>query len=372
MNNSKLTKLFLDLVTIPSPSGEELGIAKFIQIYLSEHDIKSELDKTGEINNSNSGNLIVKIKGSSNLPCILFVAHMDTVETGERKVQPVIKNGIIRSSGDTVLGADDKASIACLLQMLIEVKDWETRPNIIVVFTTREEQGRMGSSLLNISGKIDYCFNIDGSNRIGDFVYQTLGEIPFEIKLMGKAAHAAVEPEKGINAIKAAAILINKIQIGKNKNGDVLNIGKIIGGTANNIVPDKVVLYGQARAYSNKNLNKILSNLELSIKKICKNTGCSYYFIQKLEEGAVPAITPLDHEIVGIAKKVTKKLSIKPSLSKGSYTSDSNFLSSKYPTLTIGRGGEMAHSKDESIGVADLEDLEGLIVEIIRYLAINP
>lgn len=366
MNNSKLTNLFLDLITIPSPSGEELLVAKFIRKYLDKSGLNFQVDKSGKINKSNSGNLIVKLNGNPKFPRVLFVAHIDTVETGEKKIQPVIKNGIIKSRNNTILGADDKASVACLIQMLVEVKNWEIKPNIIVAFTTHEEKGMMGASLLSILEKIDYCFNVDGSNKLGDFVYQTLGEIPFEIKIIGKASHAAVEPEKGINAIKTAASLITKLKIGKDKKGNVLNIGKIIGGTGNNIVPDEVILYGQVRSYAEEDLIKNLDNLEFEIKQICKLTGCSYKFIKNPEEGAPPATTNLDDRIIDLVKKASRELEISPILSRGSYTSDSNFLSRKYPTLTVGRGSKFAHSFDEEIGVKDLNNLYLLLMQIVR------
>jgi len=363
---SKTVDLFCNLVSIPSPSGKELNIGKYIKSYLNKINIASQFDKTGKVNLSNSGNLIAKLKGNKGQPILLFVAHMDTVETGKEIIIPKINKGTITSKGKTILGADNKASVACLLEALGEISTWDRHPTIIAAFTTREEQGEMGASLLKFEEKIDYVFNLDGSDNPGDFVYQTLGEVPFEIKLTGKAAHAAVEPERGINAIKAAALLITKLNIGKDEKGNVLNIGKISGGRANNIVPDEVVLQGQARAYTKKDLDNNLINIEKTIKDVCNKTGCSYTFNKLPEEGAPPASISKNHAIIHIAEHATKRLDLPFSLHKGSYTSDANFLNITYPTLTVCRGGKMPHSQYESITIDELVKLKRLILELIK------
>jgi len=368
MYKTNLLQLFMELVQIPSPSGKERVVGLFIQKYLAKRGIISEFDGSGTKNNSNSGNLIAKLQGEPNLPVILFVAHMDTVETGNIQIKPKIENEIITSDGATILGADDKVSVASLMLMLEEIRIWPKHPTVLVAFTTREEKGKMGSSVLNISEKIDYCFNLDGPNNLGSFVYQTLGETPFEIKLTGKAVHAAVEPEKGINAIMVAAEVISKLPIGKDKKGTVLNIGKIEGGRANNIVPDEVVLYGEARAYLQKDLDKLLQIMENIISNVCFKTGCSFKFYKKLEEGAPSALMDKNHPIVKIAKKSTISLGLPFSLEKGSYTCDANFLATKYPTLNIARGSKMPHSFDESISVENLFGLKALVVELVNQL----
>ena len=86
-----LTKLFFDLVSIPSPSGKELEVSEFIKSHVDNLGLKSKFDKTGHLNGSNTNNLIVKIAGNTNKPFWLFIAHMDTVETGEEIIKPKTK-----------------------------------------------------------------------------------------------------------------------------------------------------------------------------------------------------------------------------------------------------------------------------------------
>lgn len=363
---NKLTKLFYRLVSIPSPSGEELAVGNFIKSYLKDIGVEANFDNTGLINQSNSGNLIAKLEGKKKLPTLLFVAHMDTVEVGGISIRPKIVDGVIKSAGKTILGADNKGSVAALLEALKEISLWNFRPTIIAVFSTREENGQMGISLLNLPDKIDFAFNIDGQGPTGRFVNKTLGEIPFEIKLFGKAVHAAVDPEKGINAIKAAGLIITQLKIGKDKKGNVLNIGRITGGKANNIVPDEVILEGQVRAFTEVGLAKSLTEIEKVIKSVCKRMGCSYEFIARPEKGAPPFSLTKNHKIIQIAKSATKSLELPFFLETGSFTCEANFLTKKYTVLNVCRGGQMPHSTSESITVKELKQLKDLIKELAR------
>ncbi len=360
-----LVKLFLELVTIPSPSGHEAAIAAHIQAILDTAGIATTLDTAGSKNDSDSGNIIARVTGDPTLPTLLFVAHMDTVETGETPIKPRIADGVIASNGSTVLGADDKAAVACLLEALPEIAGMERHPTIIVAFTTREEEGQMGSSLLDMPEKIDMAFNVDGPNKLGDFAYEMLGETPFTITIHGKAAHAAVEPEKGANALVTAGHILAKLPIGKDEHSVVLNIGTVTGGTANNVVPDLAILRGQARAYTAAQLEKVLALVETTVANACKLTDCTYDFATAPEEGAPPASLPTTHPMVALAEQATKRANLPFGLIKLSGTSDANYLAAKYPTLTICRGSEHPHAFDESVTVANLQGLKKLILSIV-------
>ncbi|MCL5413232.1 MAG: M20/M25/M40 family metallo-hydrolase, partial [Candidatus Marsarchaeota archaeon] len=134
-----ISSLFCNLVKIPSPSGKELEVARFISNYLRKSGIYHYTDRVGKTIGSNSGNLIAELKGEG--PTIMFIAHIDTVETGNTPIKPVISDGTITSDGNTILGVDNKAAVAALMEALAEIKRKKTRPNIIAVFSVREEDG---------------------------------------------------------------------------------------------------------------------------------------------------------------------------------------------------------------------------------------
>lgn len=362
-----LVSLFLKLISVPSPSGRELNVGKVIKLYLKNKGISAYFDKTGRVNGSNSGNLIAEVKGLPNLPTILLVTHMDTVEDGVAVVEPVLTRGVIKSDGRTILGADNKASIAALLESLQEVKKWKNKPTIIAVFTTQEEKGQMGVSLLKLKQKIDYTFNIDGQGAIGGFSYKSLGQLPFKIYIHGKKAHAATNPEKGKHAILAASLFISKLKLGKNNTGETVNIGKISGGLASNVIPDFVELEGEVRSFDEVGLITKLAKVKSTLEAACDKTGCSYQVITNRVDQVPPFNTSTSSKIINIAKKATKNLILPFALSVGSFTCEANYLSKMgYDVLNVCRGGKNAHANNESIKVEELINLKKLIIELVN------
>ncbi|MDP3724203.1 MAG: M20/M25/M40 family metallo-hydrolase [bacterium] len=369
MKNMSTATLFLDLVRIPSPSGEEKSIGRFIQRYLDGIGIKTRFDHAGRKNNSNSGNLIAKIPGTTTTT-ILFVAHMDTVEKGDRSVKPKLMNGVIVSNGDTILGADNKASIACILSSITEILSLQKRPTVIFIFSTREEAGKMGVRYVDIKDHIDAAFVIDGEGSIGRFIYKSLGQIPFEVTFHGKASHAAINPEEGIHAMKIAADFISHVTLGRGKNGSTMNVGKIIGGTATNIIPDKVTVMGEVRAFSQEEMTSILKKIEEVAKSASEKFGGRYTVVMQPDFGAPPMIGRKTSPIVSIAKKATKAAGLPFKIDAGSFTGEGNYLAEKgYSVLTVCRGGKYAHSSRETIAVRELEDLKRLILALVSTSA---
>lgn len=361
-----LVALFLELVAIPSPSGREAAVASAIERYLRAYGIDCEFDRPR--NGSDTGNLIARLSGDASLPTLLFVAHMDTVETGEKPIAPQVRNGVITSDGTTVLGADDKAAVACLLEALADLSSEQRRPTVVAVFTTREESGVMGSSLLSISDSIDFAFNIDGAGTLGDFVYQSLGVTDFTITIHGKAAHAANNPETGANALVAAGDILARLPVGKTEQGTTLNIGTIRGGTANNVVPDNAVLSGEARAYSQAEIDAVLAKTEGVVKECAAKHGCTYEFVAN-SQSVPPVSQSVDHPVVALARQGAERADLQFNLIKLSATTDANYLSAKYPTLTICRGSANPHGFDESIAVETLHGIKRLITAIIQEAA---
>ena len=364
-----LKDLFLELIKVPSPSGSEKKVAELIQQKLKQLGLASNFDQAGAINGSNTGNLITTLKGSKNQPTILFVAHIDTVETGDQLICPIIEGDTIKTDNSTILGADNKASVACLIELLSKVKEWEERPTIVAAFTTREEQGQMGVSLLKLSQKIDYAFNLDGKGEIGGFAYKALGHLPFELEIIGREVHSAHEPETGINALLVASQIIRKLPLGKTKSGNVLNIGKIESGKATNIVPGYAKMQGEIRSFTQKGIKQQLENVTRITEKICQKYGARYKLLTKEKEGAPVFNGQKNSQISNVAKKACEKLGLTPNIFAGTFTCEANFLSQMgYPVLNVCRGGLMPHSKEESIKVSELDQLLKLLVSLTEEI----
>ncbi len=358
-----VVSLFSALVSIPSKSGSELDVNLYIKNYLKGIGIVSHLDRSGGKNNSNSGNLICSMNGRG--PHLLFVAHVDTVEKGDARIVPVIKNGAIRSTEKTILGVDNKASVAALLSALARAMKMRRLPNITCVFSTREESGIMGVTYLKMDKKPDFTFVMDGPGAPGMFIGRALGHLSFNIEVYGKESHAANHPELGRNAILAASMIISMLYSVGKRRGERMNIGKIYGGTATNVIPGKAVIEGEVRSFKATGMLNMLNRIESVAERACSATGCRYRLIKHT------LVHPyaLDHNrtILKIAEEAAEKAGVGFSLSELSATCEANILARRFnPILVMASGGKNPHSDEESITVKQLRDLEALVLGIMN------
>ena len=261
------------------------------------------MDKSGIINDSNFGNIAAfqnKAKGKK----LLLVAHMDTVQKEGDIVHPQYTERVFKSDGSTILGADNKASIAVLLTLSKYLQT--SKNNIVLAFTTREENGLMGSKYFDVKKlNPDYIFNIDGSASVGTIDVQSLGQLAFELYLKGKPAHAATNPEEGINAMLAAAKLLTSVTIGKFKDGTTFNIGIMKSGTGTNVVPFDAYLKGEIRGLTQKKIEKNLQKFRKKIANIAKKTKITYEL--KIIESNPPFISNTDKNLK-IIKQIMENL----------------------------------------------------------------
>ena len=142
-----IEQLFCALAAIPSPSGAERAVGEAIQAWLADAGVDAVFDDVGAVNDSDAGNLIATVPGAPSAPRLLFVAHVDTVESGSEAIAPVLgDDGVIRSAGDTILGADNKSAVAAVMRCCRASAAMAPgeRPTVIAAFTCREEAGRMG------------------------------------------------------------------------------------------------------------------------------------------------------------------------------------------------------------------------------------
>jgi len=261
-----LVELFLTLVKIDSPSGNETEVCKFIASYLEKMGIKSKTDKVG--------NLFACVSGKGE-PVILG-AHMDTVEPG-CGIKPKIEKGIIKSDGTTILGADNKIAIACILAAITKVPK-ENRKSLELVFSVREETNsginEFDFSLLR--GKVGLV--ADRASFVGVIVLSSPWIENLTVDVIGKSTHAG-SPEKGINALSLASEAISKLTWGRISSKTTANIGTIKGGSAMNTIPEKIELVGEVRSFSESQLVKQVKKIRSVFTKTVEGNGGKLIFV---------------------------------------------------------------------------------------------
>lgn len=365
INNERLLNTFLELVKINAPSGYEKNIADYIKQTLNEFNIPWHEDEAGLTFGGNSGNIIGTLNENHELPSIFISAHMDTIQP-TLDLTTKIDEGKIASNGTTILGADDRAGVAILLELIKVIKDnnIKTLP-IKFIFTVAEEIGMFGSKYLTrekISSKLGFVF--DCSEEPGKIITIAPAAIKFKIKIKGKAAHAAVHPEQGINAITIACNSISKIKVGRLNNRSTVNFGTIKGGSKINIVPEEVEIEGEIRNLVESELQDQINLIKSIFEENAQELGGEleffstrkyYHFCLKDEE-----------DVVVIAKNAIKKTGNSPSTIKYTGGSDANIFNAiGIPTVNLGIGFRNVHSNSEYIHISNLQKAAHIGLEIV-------
>jgi tripeptide aminopeptidase len=355
---ASMIEQFMAMVQIPSESGEE---AAFID-YLVQ-----EFGKLGaEAGKDAYGNLIAKLpaKNSRSQESILFSCHADTVKPG-KGIKPVLQDGVIRAGGDTILGADDKAGIAELLEAL---RVAEKRPPIEIAISRQEEVGLLGVKNLDrnrLSARKGFLLDNDTLDTIivGGPSYYAI-----DVTVKGRAAHAGMEPEKGINAIQAAAKAIAALKLGRLDRETTANVGVIQGGLIRNGVPDQVKFLAECRSLKHEKAQKMADKMENTIVAQVRKYGAEPNV--QVNNLCRAVSIARNSWTVKLARKALKKLGIdaKPAMMTG-YTDASIYNNIGIEMAVVGIGARGEHSLDEHIYVKDMETARDMIVEIMRLSA---
>jgi len=355
LDKNRLVQIFLDLVRIDGVSLNERGVANHVKSFLSDLDIDCVEDDVGNRIHGNCGNVIATKKGSLDRDSILLMAHLDTVSSTKDLV-PIIRDDKIHSSGNTILGADDRAGVAVILYLLEEIsRNNYTHRDVEVVFSVAEELGMYGSQELDTNRlKSREGIILDCSRPLGSFVQHTPTAIDFTINIRGKAAHSGVAPEKGVNALLMSVKLVESmLPIGRIDDDTVANIGTINGGTAINVIPDQVKMTGEIRSFNDVTLKRIMSVYEKSASDIASEYGGKIDVA--FETGFQGFKLDSDLDIICELKRIFAELDFDSNALRYYGGSDANVMNSKnIQTVNIGVGVNNPHSYDEYIGINDL------------------
>lgn len=271
INEKRLIQTFLELVQIDSESFHEKNIQEFLAARLKKLGCRVTVDKAGKKYDTNAqGNILAFLPGTVKSRPVVLSAHMDTVVPG-RSVKPVVKKDRISSDGSTILGADDKAGIAIILEVLQVLQEQKLpHPPVEALFTLTEENGMQGAKNLDykkIKGREGLILD---NEEVSELLVQGPAVNTIEVWVKGLSSHAGVCPEKGISALEVAAYALSMMKLGRIDKETVANFGIVQGGKATNIVMDELYLKGEARSLSNAKLAKQTAHMKACFEKAAK------------------------------------------------------------------------------------------------------
>ena len=370
INKERMLLEFFELVRIKCSTKGERQVADVLKTKLLALGMEVSEDNTCDIIGGNCGNLIAYCEGTvKGATALMMSAHMDCVEPCGG-VEPQLKDGIITSVGCTILGGDDKAGIAAILEGLRTVHEQKIPHGPIqVIFTVAEEGGLNGSKNIEKSLlKADIGYALDSGGAPGEIIIMAPGQNSITAVIHGKAAHAGVAPEEGINAIAIAGIALAEMKYGRIDFETTANIGTIHGGTATNIVPDQVEVQCEARSRNMLKLEIQTAHMQETFERVAGANKARAEVRVKKAYG--PYILSEDAPVVTLAVAAARSIDLTPQITATGGGSDANFFNSHgVPTVVLGVGMSKVHTIDEYIKETDLYNSGELVVALIKTAA---
>ncbi|MFQ6029361.1 MAG: M20/M25/M40 family metallo-hydrolase [Dehalococcoidia bacterium] len=346
ISQERLVNSFFDLVRIDSPSDEEEEVAQHLIPRLKSLGFQVDRDA--------HGNVIASEEGTNPL---LLSAHMDTVEPG-RGIKPSIVGDRIVSDGTTILGGDCKAGVAAILEALESAKeDNLARRPVQVVFTRGEEIGLIGASNMDYSMiKATEAVVFDGNGPVNHITGSSPTYMSFDVLVKGRAAHAGVEPEKGLSAIRIASEIINELPQGRLDEETTFNVGLISGGTVRNAVPPAATFGGEFRSRNTETFDLV----RLQLLKALDDARSRYQdaTIQETLE-VLFHMYNLDPEeqVVRMVTRIMGDMSLAPNIRPSGGGTDGNVMRlNGIESVVVGMSTNAMHTVEEYVIIPDLVD----------------
>lgn len=377
INENRLLHMFLDLAQYDSPSLKEKKVSDHIKTILKANKIQFHEDDAGEKYGGQCGNLICHLPSNlqeydpqraQKVPGIVFSAHMDTVTPCAGKHIIVNKEkDLICTDGTTILGGDDLAGASVILEAFLSVQEMNTpHGDLWGVFTIGEEIGLLGSKHLDLEKNGIYakhCYVLDSGGPIGVCDVQGPTQNMITFRFRGKAAHAGLEPEKGINAIVTAAHAISVFPQGRIDEDTTCNVGIISGGIATNIVCDAVTVEAEVRSHFPERMQAVTEAILEQARNACETWGGS---VESEVTTAYPSFhIPADAPILREFSKACYQVGVEPLFEKTGGGSDTNFYNGKGLTaVDISVGMDKVHTTAEQLKISDLMKAGALVYEL--------
>jgi tripeptide aminopeptidase len=362
-----VVELFTDLAALPSPPGEEREVADRVTLYLRELGLDVDEDDAGPKVGSTAGNLLCRLERTQEGGVPIFLcAHLDTVPP-EGPIEPTLEDGVVTNAEPTILGADNKAAVAAMLDAVRRLVE-EERPHagLELLFTPKEEVGLHGAAAFDhtrLAARLGYVY--DQAAPIGEVILGAPQSESMEVRFHGRAAHSGMYPEEGRSAIAAAARAIADLRLGRIDEETTANVGLIEGGTAGNIVPEWCTFLAEARSHEERKLADLIQEMldaitfaagvgECEVETTVHKSYRGYRFRR-------------DDLAVRLAASALERSGFAPSFALSGGAADANVFNERgLPCVNLANGMANIHTSEESIAVADLESMVEVTLTLVE------
>ncbi len=355
MSDQRLLDRFVSLCETPSPTGSERAVADALLAELSALGVEAAEDSAAAAARAGSGNVIARVPGRGE-GWVAFFAHMDTVPEGGA-IDVELRDGVFRSAGDTILGADNKAAVAVVMELAARAVTDPPPAGLELVFTVAEEDGLRGAKTVDVEAlRAPFGYALDHATPIGEVITAapTYNKVIAEFE--GIEAHAGIRPEDGRSAIAAAARAITEMRIGRLDDETTTNVGLIEGGTAANVVPGRCRVEGEARSIDEAKAAKATAGLVDACTWAASEAGCDVDVdvVEMFRGYRLPPSSPG----VEVARGALERCGYEPREVATGGGSDANALIARgYECVLLANGTTDNHTPAESVAARDLSKM---------------
>jgi tripeptide aminopeptidase len=359
-------ELFLELAAIRSPPGEERPVADAVGAYLTEIGLEWDEDDTGPEVGSTAGNIYCRLPGRRDGGTPLFLcAHLDTVPPAG-PIEPVVEDGVVRNAAGTILGADNKAAVAVMLEAARRIHGGRLpHAGVELLFTVKEEVGLVGAGAFDSSrldARLGYVY--DQAAPIGEIVVGAPWARSLEIRFHGRSAHAGIAPEEGRSAIAAAARAVADLRLGRIDEVTTANVGVISGGSARNVVPEWCTVTAEARSQNEATLVDLVQEMLDACAFAASVSDCTVE-VEVREQYRGYRFGERE-PVVTLAEAALRAVGLEPVRALCGGGADANvFNGAGIPCVVLANGMAAIHSAEEHIAVADLETMVEVTLALV-------
>jgi len=359
----RLQETFVRLCEIRSPTGEEREVADTVAAELRALGLEVSEDGAAGPAEAGAGNILAHLPGSSD-EWVMFCAHLDTVPH-RGQIEVVESEGVFRSVGDTILGADNKAAVAVFMELVARHAAEPPPVGIELVLTVAEEQGLRGAKAFDLSAlRSTRGFVLDHASSIGEVIVTSPTQQRVLADFQGVEAHAGIRPEDGSNAIAAAAAAISRMELGRLDEETTANVGVISGGTSGNVVPGHCAIVAEARSLDSGRAAEVAGSLSDACAWGASEHGCDADVrIEELFRGyRIPPSSPA----LALAEAGLRSAGFDPERTATGGGSDANALiANGFDCVLLANGTEANHTPDEAVSARNLDSMlevcEGIV-----------
>ena len=360
--------LFVELAALPSPSGEERAVADRVLDYLRALGLEASEDDAGPRIGSSMGNILCSLGRNGDAPGLplFFCAHLDTVPP-EGPIEPVVgEDEVVRNAGGTILGADNKAAVASMLEAVARlVEDGRAHAGVELLFTPKEEVGLVGAAAFDdsrLDAKVGYVY--DHAGPVGEVILGAPYQRKLDVHFHGRAAHAGMYPEEGRSAIFAASRAIADLRLGRLDDETTANVGEIEGGTARNVVPEHCRFTAEARSHDERKLADVIEEMLETITFAAGVAECEVE--TQLGASARGYRFRRDDVPVRLAADALQRSGREPAYVLSGGGADANVFNERgLQCLNLANGMTDIHTPDEHIAVADVEAMVDVTLALV-------